>query len=62
MNDLHDALNEYTPIRRSLGFTLRLSARLPRSFVALVERSGSPFITTGGAGPAMIAASFPTLL
>ena len=46
MNALHDALTEYLTMRRSLGFTLRLPASLLRSFVAFIERSGSPFITT----------------
>ena len=46
MNDLHDALTEYLAMRRSLGFILRLPASLLRNFVAFIERSGSPFITT----------------
>lgn len=46
MNALHDALTEYLTMRRSLGFTLRLPASLLRSFVAFIERSDSPFITT----------------
>jgi integrase len=46
MSDLHEALNEYVAIRRSLGFRIRLPASLLQGFVAFVERAGSPFITT----------------
>jgi integrase/recombinase XerD len=46
MSDLHTALTEYVAMRRSVGFRIRLPASLLRSFVAFVERAGSPFITT----------------
>jgi integrase/recombinase XerD len=46
MSDLQRALNEYLAIRRTLGFTLRLPARLLRRFVAFVDQAGSAFVTT----------------
>jgi integrase/recombinase XerD len=46
MSDLSEALNEYTAMRQNLGFVFRLPASLLRTFVAFVDRAGSPFITT----------------
>lgn len=46
MSDLQRALDEYLAIRRTLGFTLCLPARLLRSFVAFVDQAGGAFITT----------------
>lgn len=46
MSDLSEALNEYTAMRQNLGFVFRLPASLLRTFVAFVDQSGSPFITT----------------
>lgn len=46
MTELHQALEEYLAVRRSLGYDLRLPGSLLRRFVAFVERADSPFITT----------------
>ena len=46
MNNLSEALNEYTAMRQTLGFVFRLPASLLRTFVAFVDLVGSPFITT----------------
>lgn len=46
MTELRQALEQYLATRRSLGFQLRLPAGALRKFVAFVEQTGSPHITT----------------
>ena len=46
MSELRQALEEYIAIRRSLGFDLRLPARLLRNFVAFLEANAATYITT----------------
>lgn len=46
MSELRQALEEYIAVRRSLGFALRLPARLLRNFVSFVEANHSTYITT----------------
>jgi integrase len=46
MSDLSDALTQYLAIRRTLGRVDRLVSSLLHHFVAFVDETGSPFITT----------------
>ena len=46
MNDLHQILQDYLSIRRSLGFKLEKPGPLLADFVAFVKASGSPVITS----------------
>ncbi len=46
MSELRQALGDYLMIRRSLGFELRLPAKLLQRFVAFAEAENAPYITT----------------
>lgn len=46
MSELHQALEQYLAVRRSLGFKLRLPAGCLRNFVGFVEQAGSSHIST----------------
>ena len=46
MNDLDPVLRDYLRLRRSLGFKLEAEGRLLPDFVAFLEKSGSPVITS----------------
>jgi hypothetical protein len=46
MNTLHEALQEYLTLRRSLGFKLRDAARVLARFVEFMEERQAPHITT----------------
>ena len=46
MSELRQALDDYIALRRSLGFDLRLPARLLRNFVSFVEANEATYITT----------------
>lgn len=46
MNDLHQILRDYLTLRRSLGFKLAREGSLLPDFVAFLEKSGSPVITS----------------
>jgi integrase len=46
MSELRQALEEYIAVRRSLGFDLRLPARLLHNFVSFVEANEATYITT----------------
>ena len=46
MSELRQALEEYITVRRSLGFVLRLPARLLRNFVSFAEANQATYITT----------------
>lgn len=46
MNDLHQILRDYLSLRRSLGFKLEREGSLLPHFVAFLEKSGSPVITS----------------
>ena len=46
MNTLHEALQEYLALRRSLGFKLREAALLLARFVAFMDERQAPQITT----------------
>ena len=45
MSELRQALEDYIAVRRSLGFDLRLPARLLCNFVSFVEANNSTYIT-----------------
>ena len=46
MSELRQTLEDYIAVRRSLGFALRLPARLLRNFVSFIEANNSTYITT----------------
>ena len=46
MNDLDPIVRDYLTLRRSLGFKLEMEGRLLPDFVAFLEKSGSPVITS----------------
>ncbi|HEV3066879.1 MAG TPA: tyrosine-type recombinase/integrase [Streptosporangiaceae bacterium] len=46
MSGLHDALEDYLALRRSLGFKLERPGQLLAGFVGFAERAGAPTVTT----------------
>jgi len=46
MSDLHEALDQYLSIRRSLGYELRNVERILRGFVSFLDSQGASHITT----------------
>jgi integrase/recombinase XerD len=46
MSGLHDALEDYLALRRSLGFKLERPGQLLADFVSFAERAGVPTVTT----------------
>ena len=47
MNDLHQIVDDYLTVRRSLGYKLESAERILRDFVVFVAQAGSSFVTTG---------------
>jgi hypothetical protein len=45
MSELRQALEDYIALRRSLGFGLRLPARLLRNFISFLEANEATYIT-----------------
>ena len=46
MSDLHQILQDYLSVRRSLGFKLEREGSLLPAFVTFLDKSGSPVITS----------------
>ncbi len=47
MNDLHQIVDDYLTVRRSLGYKLESAERILRDFAVFVAQAGSSFVTTG---------------